>query len=146
LIFLDTGFVFALFVEGDKHHARVREVFEGYRGRLLQDIVLTTNHVISETVTLLRKRSHPDPRARHRLAVEVGEQLLAGTLGRVYRTSEDEERAAFAHFKKHQDQDYSFVDCLSFVVMEKLGMTEALAVDPDFEHRFIARPGPLGKR
>jgi hypothetical protein len=30
--------------------------------------------------------------------------------------------------------------------MEKLGMTEALAVDPDFEHRFIARPGPLGKR
>lgn len=35
------------------------------------------------------------------------------------------------------------VDCLSFVVMEKLGIHEALAVDSDFSHRFIARPGPL---
>jgi predicted nucleic acid-binding protein len=34
------------------------------------------------------------------------------------------------------------VDCLSFVVMEKLGIREALAVDSDFTHRFIARPGP----
>jgi hypothetical protein len=27
--------------------------------------------------------------------------------------------------------------------MEKLGLREALAVDSDFTHRFIARPGPL---
>jgi hypothetical protein len=26
--------------------------------------------------------------------------------------------------------------------MEKLGIREALAVDSDFTHRFIARPGP----
>jgi predicted nucleic acid-binding protein len=32
------------------------------------------------------------------------------------------------------------VDCLSFVVMEKLGIREAL--DSDFTHRFIARPDP----
>ena len=38
-----------------------------------------------------------------------------------------------------------FVDCVSFVVMEKLGIREALAVDEDFTHRFIARPGP-GKK
>jgi predicted nucleic acid-binding protein len=36
----------------------------------------------------------------------------------------------------------STVDCLSFVIMEKLGIREALAVDSDFTHRFIARPGP----
>ncbi len=34
------------------------------------------------------------------------------------------------------------VDCLSFVVMERLGIREALAVDEDFTHRFNARPGP----
>jgi len=50
---------------------------------------------------------------------------------------------AFAYFKRHQDQTYSFVDCLSFVVMEKLGIDEAPAVDSDFTHRFTARPGPL---
>ena len=56
--------------------------------------------------------------------------------------SPDEKRAAFDYFKRHQDQTYSAVDCLSFVVMEKLGTREALAVDSDFTHRFIARPGP----
>ena len=43
---------------------------------------------------------------------------------------------------RHNDQAYSLVDCLSFVVMEKLGIHEALAVDSDFTHRFVARPGP----
>ena len=142
MIFLDTGFLFALFVEGDNDHGRVQEVFEGFRGQRLQDLLLTTNHVIAETVTLLRKKGHPDSRVRHGLAVRVGEQLLAGTLGRVHRASADEEGAALAYLTKHQDQDYSFVDCLSFVVMDALGITEALAIDSDFTHRFIARPGP----
>lgn len=143
MIFLDTGFLFALFVEGDVHHDRVRAVFEAYRGRRLDQLILTTNYVIGETVTLLRKKAHQDPRVRHDLAVRVGEQLLAGSLARVHRATEEEEHSALAYLKKYQDQDYSFVDCLSFVVMEKLGIHEALAVDSDFKHRFVARPGPL---
>ena len=142
MIFLDTGFLFALFVEGDANHDRVRQVFEGYRGRRLQDLLLTTNHVVAETVTLLRKRGHPDSRVRHGLAVSVGEQLLAGTLAQLHRASEEEEREALAYLAKHQDQDYSFADCLSFVVMDKQGITEALTVDSDFSHRFVVRPGP----
>jgi hypothetical protein len=30
--------------------------------------------------------------------------------------------------------------------MEGLGIHEALAVDEDFTHRFVARPGPLPRR
>ena len=142
MIFLDTGFLFALFVEGDANHDRVRQVFEGYRGRRLQDLLLTTNHVVAETVTLLRKRGHPDSRVRHGLAVSVGEQLLAGTLAQLHRASEEEEREALAYLAKHQDQDYSFADCLSFVVMDKRGITDAPTVDSDFSHRFVVRPGP----
>jgi predicted nucleic acid-binding protein len=37
---------------------------------------------------------------------------------------------------------YSSVDCLSFVVMERLGIQEALAFDSDFGHRFVLKPGP----
>ncbi len=33
---------------------------------------------------------------------------------------------------------------LSFAVMEKLGIREALAFDSDFGHRFVMRPGPTG--
>jgi len=41
-------------------------------------------------------------------------------LARIHWASPGEERAAVAYFKRHPDQTYSFVDCLSFVVMEKL--------------------------
>lgn len=143
MIFLDPGFLFALFVEGDVNHDRTQDVFKGSRGHRLDQVLVTTNYVVAETVTLLRKRGHPDPRIRHGLAVMVGEQLLAGTLGQVHRATEEEEGAALAYLKKHADQDYSFVDCVSFVVMERLAIREAWAVDSDFTHRFIARPGPL---
>ena len=143
MIFLDTGFLYALIDADDKSHARVRRVFEEERGRRLSESVLTTNHVLAETLTLLRKRGKQDARTRHARAVDVGQQLYAGRFGRIHQVTAEEERAAFDYFTKHDDQDYSFVDCTSFVVMEKLGIREAWAVDRDFTHRFVARPGPL---
>jgi predicted nucleic acid-binding protein len=61
--------------------------------------------------------------------VLYGERLAA-----IHWTTPDEERAAFDYFKRHKDQACSLVDCLSFVVMDKLGIREALAVDSDFTH------------
>ena len=136
MIFLDTGFLFALISKNDAHHARVVEVFRTFQTLRLADRVLTTNHVVAETITLTRKIGHDR-------AATLGDQLYSEKLARIHWASPDEERAAFQYFKQHRDQTYSFVDCLSFVVMEKLGIREALAVDGDFTHRFVARPGPL---
>jgi predicted nucleic acid-binding protein len=86
--------------------------------------------------------NHARVGARHDLAVTVGRELFAGIFGRIHQATADEERAAFAYLARHRDKDYSFVDCLGFVVMENLGINEALAVDSDFTHRFTARPGP----
>jgi predicted nucleic acid-binding protein len=74
--------------------------------------------------------------------VRLGDQLYGERLARIHGATPEEERAAFDYRKRHRDQTYGFVDCLSFVVMEKLGIREALAVDSDFAHRFSARPGP----
>jgi predicted nucleic acid-binding protein len=68
---------------------------------------------------------------------------LASRRASVHWATPDEEKAAFAHFARHEDKQYSSVDCLSFVVMEKHGIREALAIDSDFTHRFVVRPGPL---
>ena len=76
----------------------------------------------------------------HDLAVRVGQQLLAGTFGRIHHASADEEHAAFEYLARHRDKKYSFVDCLSFVVMEREGIREALTFDEHFSHRFIVRP------
>jgi predicted nucleic acid-binding protein len=142
VIFLDTGFVFALFARHDANHERVRAVMEEFRGRDLYDLVLTTNHVVAETITLLRSGVHRDNRLAHGVAVDVGRRMLAGVFGRVHQATADEEREALEFLARHDDKDYSFTDSLSFVVMQRLGIREALAVDSDFTHRFVARPGP----
>lgn len=136
MIFLDTGFIFALISKRDAHHQRVVEVFRTFKNLRLADHLVTTNHVVAEAITLTRKIGHDQ-------AAKLGDQLYGEKLARIHWASPDEERAAFGYFKQHQDQTYSFVDCLSFVVMEKSGIGEAWAVDSDFTHRFVARPGPL---
>jgi len=142
VIFLDTSFLFPLFARHDPDHQRVREVIEGFRGMRMADLVLTTNHVVVETITLVRYKGSRQSKAAHALATEVGSALYAGTLARIHWSTPEDERAAFEYFEKHADQEYSMVDCLSFVVMEQNGIREALAVDSDFTHRFTARPGP----
>jgi predicted nucleic acid-binding protein len=100
---------------------------------------------VDETVTLLRRRGHSDPKARHRLAVDVGERLLSGVFGDVYHVTESDDEEALAYLAKHDDQAYSFTDCVSFVPMERLGIREALAIDKELTHRFVAIPGPRSK-
>ncbi len=138
MIFVDTSFLFPLFCANDPDHDRVREVLETYRGRRTRDLFLTTNYVVAETVTLIRMT----PPRSHAAAVKAGEHLYDETLASLHWATVEEEREAFSYFKKYQDKEYSFVDCLSFVVMDKLGITEALAVDADFTHQFVAYPGP----
>jgi predicted nucleic acid-binding protein len=131
----DTEFLFALTSKRDAHHQRVVEVFGTFKG-------FVSPTTCSRPTTLSPRPSRW--RARSAMLRPSGcEQLYGEKLARVHWASPDEERAAFDYFKRHQDQTYSFVDCLSFVVMEKLGIRVALAVDSDFTHRFIARPGPM---
>ena len=136
MIFLDTSFLFALASVRDEHHERVKTVFAEYRGRRLAEVWVTTNHVVAETVTLLRRLGHQP-------AAEMGRRLYGETFGSIHWATPEEEREAFRYFEQHSDKDYSFTDCLSFVVMDRLGIKEALTVDSDFTHRFIARPGPI---
>jgi predicted nucleic acid-binding protein len=136
VIFVDTGFFIALLSESDPDHARALEVYESFAGRRLSDLLITTNHVVFETITLARMR------AGHALAVQAGEILYGEKMARIHSATLEEEKAAFAYLARHADKGYSAVDCLSFVVMERMGIHEALAVDRHFTHRFTARPGP----
>ena len=136
MIFVDTGFLFALASAKDPDHERVKEVFQSLQGQRLPDLLLTTNHVVFEAITLTRYR------IGHAAAVSMGKQLYSEKLTRIHWVSPDEEHAAFEYLRRYHDKEYSAVDCLSFLVMEKMQIREALAVDDDFTHRFIARPGP----
>lgn len=135
MTFVDTSFFVALLSPRDAHHESARQAFQAYEGRRLADVLLTTNNVVLETITVAGRQGG------NRLAVEVGEMLYAEKLARVVRTGLEDERAALEYLKQHQDKRYSAVDCLSFVVMLKHGLHEVLAFDRrDFSHRFAVLP------
>jgi predicted nucleic acid-binding protein len=54
---------------------------------------------------------------------------LERSLLKVERISVDDESRAVALVRAHTDKTYSLCDALSFVVMERLGIDEALAYD-----------------
>ena len=135
MIFVDASFFVALLSARDDHHDRAQKAFEAFEGRKLRDLFLTTNNVVLETITVTGRQGG------NRLAVEVGELLYTEKLARIYRTTPEDELAALAYRKQHLDKRYSAVDCLSFAVMLKHGIHEALAFDRrDFTHRFAVLP------
>jgi predicted nucleic acid-binding protein len=144
VIFVDTGFFFALFAaEEHDRHRQARALLETLQGLRLPEILITTDHVVFETITLIQATVRKNA---HERAVLVGEKLYGERLARIYRASFEEQQQAFAYLKQHRDKPYSAVDCLSFVVMEKLAIREAWTFDGHFAHRFTARPGPGGGR
>lgn len=60
MTFVDTGFLFALVSTRDEHPERVVEVFRTFQEARLADRLLTTHHVVTETITLARKIGHQE--------------------------------------------------------------------------------------
>jgi predicted nucleic acid-binding protein len=101
VIFLDTGFLFALVSKRDAHHERVVDVFREFKNVRLAEQLVTTNYVIAETITLTLKVGHEQ-------AVNLGDQLYGEKRARIHWATPHEERAAFDYFKRHQDQTYAW--------------------------------------
>ena len=88
--------------------------------------MLTTNHVVGESWTFLRRRQgHVAARA----FVDTVERSSRVT---ILHVEEEVEREAWAWLRRHDERVYSFVDATSFAVMRKLGVLDALAFDGDF--------------
>ena len=120
-IFVDTGAWYALVDRNDPDHPAARKYFETNRLPLV-----TTNFVFDETVTLLRRR------LGWSVACGFGLGLRGSGLAAVaYVTAEDED-AAWTIFRKFRDKEFSYTDCTSFAVMDRLGLRTAFAFDRHF--------------
>jgi uncharacterized protein len=133
VIFVDTGAWFALAVRNDPDHAAAIAWLETNREPLV-----TTDYIVAETATLLRMR---DKTIRgHRLAVRIATSILRGESATLEKVREEDLRRALDVFRTYRDHFFSFVDCTSFVVMERLGITQAFAFDRHFnEYPGISR-------
>lgn len=122
--FLDTGYVLALELSKDQNHRAAVKHWRSLRKRLPP--LVTTSYVFDEVVTYFNSRGH------HAKAVEVGNRLLTSPSVQLVQVDEGLFGEGWQYFQQHQDKDYSLTDCISFVVMKKLGIETAFAFDQHF--------------
>lgn len=124
LTFVDTGYFIALEAADDQHHAAALRHWRAYVQSRPQ--LVTTSFVLDEVATFFNSRG------RHAKAVEIGERLLASPSVRLLHVDADLFGAAWIYFRRREDKRFSLTDCISFVVMERLGIQSALAFDAHF--------------
>lgn len=123
-MFVDTSGWYALVDRRDAWHSAATEHVQSLvasGGRLV-----TTDYVVDETCTLTKARA--------------GAQAAARVLDLLHQTdgvdwewiSADRFARAEAMFRKQADQQYSFTDCTSFIVMREVRLTNALTSDEHF--------------
>ena len=87
----------------------------------------TSNFVLDETFTLLARR------AGYAFSSLRARAIFTSQILTILRPSYEEELAALDCFEKYADQQVSFTDCVSFVLMRKIGIQEAFSFDKHFE-------------
>lgn len=124
MIFIDTGAFVARYIERDQHHEAARGLWRRIAAERLP--CFTSNAVLAETLTLLGRRA-----SYHFAATKAG-MLYASEALTVLRSDQEDELVAVEHFTKYADLHVSFVDCLSFALMEREGISRAFAFDHHF--------------
>ena len=136
-LFVDTSALLAII---DADQLRHDEVSQVWHDLLDQDRVLfSSNYVLVETFALVQRRLGFD--ATRELA-----NVLAPLLQTLW-VDEAIHAAAVASLIAAGRRQLSLVDCASFELMHRNGLTEALALDRDFaEQGFDVLPDPSAAR
>jgi predicted nucleic acid-binding protein len=120
-LFLDTSYVVALFDKKDQCHIRAI----GLRPRLEQADVWVTEAVLIEIGDALSSWNRE-------AAVEIIEECYQTPNMQVVSLDTSLIRRAMQLFAARKDKDSGLTDCISFVVMQEEGLTNALTADRHF--------------
>jgi predicted nucleic acid-binding protein len=121
-LFVDTSAWYALIDAKSHTHIQIKNLLKHYEHSLI-----TSNFVIDETITLLRYR------ANFQAAQKFGEYCFSGQLAVISAITPQDEQAAWQLFKNYQDKKFSFTDCTSFILMQRLKISLAATLDNDFK-------------
>lgn len=131
-VFADTNYFVALLNRNDEHHAAAHQAKRG----LTAVHLITTDEVLGEFLTFFCGLG---PKARH-AAVQVVEGLRRDTRVTVVEQSRATFDSGLDRYKRFADKEWSLVDCVSFELMRRDSITEALTDDHHFEQAgFVAR-------
>lgn len=120
-VFADTYFFLAALNARDPDHERALEYFAR------DDVELvSTALVLSEVASAFA------PRATRARFVQLHRELRADSATTIVQVGPELFERGIQLYSDRRDKDWSLVDCVSFVVMEDAGLTDALTGDHHF--------------
>lgn len=122
LLFVDTSAWYALLDRADQNHVAATQFVRRGTAPLM-----TSTYVFDETVTLVKRH------LGHAAAIRFGQQLWSEEVARLVRVSPEDEAQAWSIFTRYADKGFSYTDCTSFAMMERLHLDSAFAFDAHFE-------------
>lgn len=132
--FADTSFLVARFNPRDAHHRDVqRTLGAGGSPVVPGSRWILSDYVFDETITTVLSLTK-----RHDIAQKVGEVIRSSHLMSMVRVDEAAFEQAWSLFCERSDKKWSFTDCTSFVLMERLGLRKALSFDHSFREAGFA--------
>jgi len=120
-VFLDTSYLLALELAKDQNHQAAIQHWQSISHSLPSFV--TTSYVFDEVVTYFNSRGY------HTKAVQVGNNLLFSPSVELVHVDESLFHEGWQYFQQHKDKDYSLTDCISFIVMRKLGVNITFTFD-----------------
>lgn len=125
MIYIDTGAFLARYIHRDQYHQQATK-FWHHLGDA-KESCFTSNFVLDEIFTLLARRAGYSFAAQKALTIYSSEVLT------ILRPDEKDEKEAIELFEKFADQNVSFTDCISFILMRKRKLKRAFSFDKHFE-------------
>lgn len=132
-LFVDTSGWASLFISTQTYYPQAEKHFR--LALQQQKKIYTTNYVITELVALLNS---PMRISRSRI-FEIVDAIKIVTYVEVIHIDNETDDLAWQLCKSRVDKAWSLVDCSSFVVMQQLGIQEALTTDQNFEQASFVR-------
>jgi uncharacterized protein len=125
LIFVDTSAFLARYLRRDQHYNDALPIWD--RIEREKELFCTSNFVMDELATLLARRSS------YSFAAQKVSSLYDSKVVKILRPSEEEERRALKLFLKYADQEVSFTDCVSFILMQVHELNRVFCFDRHFD-------------
>ena len=129
--FVDTAYLIALESKSDQYHEEAKLLWQKLSGKRPE--LITSSYILDE-VTAYFTRAHQSNKA-----ILIGDNLMNSTFVNFIHVDKVLFSKAWDHFKKYQDKEYSLTDCISFVIMNDLKITNALTFDKHFEQAGFQR-------
>ena len=126
LQFVDTSAFYAIEDPSDQDYKAAIDYREKIRHNESIHLI-TSSYIIDEALTLMKDRLGYDS------AIKFGKKVRNSKTLRIIHVTQELEEKGWELFVKYQDKEFSFTDCVSFVLMEKYNTTVAFAFDKHFE-------------